>query len=187
MDNNPEKTKLSDFSEYEKKYQDKKKEQLEWEASHRLFVFFSDLYDLIRYQIPYFLEEMIDECKYGLERMFKGYDRRIFWDYSEWHSEKAIMALTFYRDHSSGYHLVDELTPEESENDDLAKKKWIETLDIIIDGFKAIEKIQNNEHQISRSGEYIDNERSDELFKEWFAQWEKGMKLYTKYYLCFWD
>lgn len=115
-----------------------------------------------RYWIPRTIRDVKYEIIWAWQRVFKGYDDRWTWSTYSMLTDTMIKALSGLKKCHYGY-------PSRLKNN----KEWNQVLRDIIKGFKAAEKI---------SGTF-----NAKKIKAWDKDFQKGMKLFVKYFFSLWD
>jgi hypothetical protein len=167
-----------------------------WEKNHPVQAFLSDAFDFVFYGIPRYTHEIFLSCKYGFQRMFRGYDDYDVWEYWSANAERTIKILKRFRETKVGCpHTINDpdgvlavtRKTDEGGNDDVTFlfQKWDEALGFMIEGFEALlaadDVFIRDEH-----GEY-DREKSEEENARLMAIWERGAKLYIANMTGLWD
>lgn len=120
----------------------------------------------LRYRMLGISEEWRRSARYGLQRMFRGYDDSMAYGYVHTMSEisvKALRKMLAYGNSYPGYDGADTF------------EKWQSIVEQIIDGFQAV--IEMDDYS------FTDKAKREEAEKR-FAN---GMALYAKWYLHLWD
>jgi len=117
----------------------------------------------LQYLIPRSIRNVKYEIKYAWQRVFRGYDDR--WHFSTYSmiGDTLIKALGGLKKYHTGYpaHLKGN------------GKEWKQILGEIIKGFKAARKISET--------------FNPKKIKVYNKDFQKGMKLFVKYYFSLWD
>lgn len=163
------------FSEREKYYKD-----------HYVLGFFRDLYIFYGYKIYNFCEEYWYKIKWGFQRMFRGYDDRMLWDYPHYNAQLTIKVLKKLQKNKTGYPIVDDsdILPNNDIHPD-AQRKWDVTLGKIIAGFKAF--VDEDEVFVRNSEGKYDSKASKKERERLRAKWKEGSELFIKFYGNLWD
>jgi len=117
-----------------------------------------------------------------LGRSKNNFGKRDIWNFFISNAEAQVKALTLFKQNSSGFptQMYDEIsvksifdiTPEESR---LARIRWLDHIDIMIDGWQAV---------IDKDV-FFDYSASEIHAAD--LRFEIGMRTYVKYYECLWD
>jgi len=57
------------------------KAERKWGKEHYVLQFFIDTYNFILYRIPTIIQDIRREIEWGFQRMFRGYDDPMVWNY----------------------------------------------------------------------------------------------------------
>ena len=114
--------------------------------------------------------------KYAMQRMWRGYGDNDVWDFDSYLSEVIIGGVKELRKWKDGHpaHLKDVET-------------WHKILDEIIDGFEAHKEMCSNDYFVEDSNGKYDKQNSKILEARMQKRFDKGMKLFHKYYFNLWD
>ena len=123
-----------------------------------------------------FFSDFCRDIKWFFQRGTKGYANSDVWVLCDYYLDIFIGGLSHLKENLSGYPT------------NLTEEKWNEILQKMIDGFKRVKYIENDE--------WFEIEDIDE--KDFMESWKKyekeknkvfkdTMKLFTKYFFSFWD
>ena len=98
--------------------------------------------------------------KFGFQRMFRGFDDRVYWNLSYYLTKIIIPALKFYRDEGLGYH------------NSMTYGKWKCKINKMIKAFTLIKE---------------ENEKVEVLTKKEKHLVYEGLKAFSTYYRSLWD
>ena len=152
------------------------------------------------FDIPYHLRKI----RWFFQRGIRGYSDKDLWSFDDYLSKvisKGLRQLAI-QSHGCPHEFYDE------KNDSC--KEWAKTLIIIAEGFEAKQKLTNddvldyseafkllpdedlikninNKEFGKKLKEIWKSPESKRLIKEHEEKWEKGIKLFKKYYTSFWD
>ena len=137
-----------------------------------------------RYAIPRFFENTFYSIKWAYQRVIKGYDDTMVWNYYSSMTEQTIKIVTILRDTLHGY-------PSNLKD----TKEWRQILTKIIKGFEAIKAIDECDFmrptkQIVKTGIFkgCPHSRLDKrMLTRLQKQRDEGFALYVKYYTNLWD
>src|SRR5690606_14567226 len=118
------------------------------------------------------------EIKFGFQRMFRGYDNRMRWNYEYENAKITLEILQWLKEHKHGAPYTsdpdnilttrDVPTTSEGVNDEWFKR-WDEAIDLMIDGFKSYIECKDT-YILDENGQY-DHKASqaerDRLWKKW--------------------
>jgi len=125
------------------------------------------------------VEFCLDEIKYALQRVFRGWDDRVIWSIDTHLTEVIPVWLEKLQESKIGVPIGFFENPEKTQysekEHDVARNNWNKELQIMIDGFMASKKIQECDW----------NTKEEE--KELVETFEKGMKSFTRNYFSLWD
>lgn len=107
------------------------------------------------------VKDNLYKVKWGLQRMFRGYDDPLLWNLSSYITRYLLLGLRSMREHGSGYPMGFD-SPEE----------WNAILDEMITGFEAAERFVEGIH--------APQEGDEELMS-------RALSLFQEYYLALWD
>lgn len=147
----------------------------------------------------YLIPRKISEAKYAIkwawQRVFRGYDDTMCWDFHSWISEYFPKILRDLKDNNVG-------CPSEL-YDKKAKKnkecwKWEEILEEMAKGFDAAKSIDNTEYMkeiklkkpkkdLFGEDTYIDYKYDEKHYNKLHKEFEKGVDLFKKHFFGLWD
>lgn len=147
-------------------------EAIHWWRDNWLYRWQTQIQDWFEENILWRIERIIDipkdfyrEIKYFIQRGRKGYCDRDLWGIDEWLSDILPKAIREFKKHNYGYPGYGEAkTP----------KQWNKILSEIANGFEAWNKIDKLPLKSKR-------------YRKYLAQFNKGMKLFHKWYGGLWD
>lgn len=132
---------------------------------------------------------LIKKLKWFYQRGKTGYADCDWWDFHSYLCDIIVAGLTDLKEKDHG-------CPNEYRNTDAEReecKKWTETLEEIIDGFEAGKLLIDNncvylKKEISADGaSYYKYEYDEELAKKLSIKFDKGMELFKRNFMYFWD
>jgi len=178
-------------------FEDLKKEwdrQEQWEKDHPFLSFPGRAFDFVRYTIPYRISDMKQAVRFAYQRVVRGYDDRWLWGYYSENTRQTLAVLRWMQEHKHGspythdpenvLTIPDTPTDSEGVNDDW-HKRWEEALQLMIEGFEALEEMEDN-HICDENGKY-DHDKSMERYEELQKKWLKGASLFIANYRGLWD
>ena len=134
--------------------------------------------DIIRKTFRRIIRKLKDiklEIKWGFQRMFRGYDDRLFWNTDSYISVEILEVLRFHK--NKDYGGMPLLTNEERRkhfkgdlSDKRVKQRNEERLDVMIEGF-----------QILKNVDPIDRTEEQQV------KADKSLKMLAKYFEYLWD
>ena len=130
-------------------------------------LFSSDL----RYSIPRWTSDAYHAVRYALQRVHKGYDDRMVFDFHSQFADMAIRALTELKDCKHGY-------PASMANID----EWHGVLEAIIRGFEGAKGLDEARNWGIKNS--VLSKKKDELDRRDF---EEGMALFVRHFFNLWD
>ena len=139
-------------------------EEKKWKKEHWFLGAFIDTYELFRYRISNKIENAYLEAKWGLQRMFRGYDDTAFWGLDSYITEIAIPVLKWYLENKSG-------TPV-----DLTEKEWKEKMEKMLLAFQTL----HNEDYMLEDWDTLSYEESSKRVRE-------GLQEFANYFTALWD
>ena len=144
-----------------------------WMKEHFVLAFFVNVFEFFRYRVPANISEARLAVKWAYQRVVRGYDDPFVWSMYSEHSKMMIAALTKLRNSHVG-------SPMPDVDDDTIDihALWESQLDTIIDGFKAMQEME----ELTWSDAF-NKEKQQELDERFTT----GMKLFTKHYRSLWD
>ncbi len=166
----------------------------EWRKEHYVQAFFIETFEFFRYTIPRHYEEAVTSVKYGLQRMFRGYDDYDVWSHYSANAERTIKVLKRLRETKVGApHTIDldgVLTipdiPSTSEGvDSTWFDRWDEAIGMMIEGFEAL--LAEDDVRIEDANGDYDHEASQKERDRLWEIWLRGAKLYIANYRGLWD
>jgi len=127
--------------------------------------------------------KLLKEIKYGIQRIKRGYSDRDTWDFNSYLNSIIPKAVRKIKD--DGYGCPSDLY--DSKNKDNFHK-WKDVLEDIAQGFESAEALDNMryfKHTKTDKGylQEVDNKK----LKQLTDKFDKGIKLFTKYYMGLWD
>ena len=138
----------------------------------------------LRYILPRRIKDIQCCIKYAYQRVTRGFDNPMIWNYHSEMTSMTIKILTIFKKNIHGY-------PSQLKD----RKEWKQILTKIIKGFKAQQTIDNAEYmrptkQVYKTGIFKGTPYL-RIDKPMLARLEKrrdeGFKLYIKYYSNLWD
>jgi len=126
-----------------------------------------ELPENIFYDISNFIKDSRNQIVYAWQRVFRGFDDRMFWGISSQLSPMMVEIIDWYIKNKSGY-------PASL----LTEKEWNNIMKQIKEGFESDIKLDKMEY----CGKYW-KRKWDRLDKKR----EKGLMLFAKYYADIWD
>lgn len=165
----------------------------QWCKDHPFLSMPERISDFVLYRIPYFYNEIHYSIKYGFQRMFRGYDDRYLFSYHTENTRYTLEVLKWMKMNKMGSPYTDDpegvlKTKDTTEGKGMDKnwhKRWDEALDIMIEGFEALDELDDCFIR-DENGEY-DMEATKKKEKELWAKWMKGATLYIHNYRGIWD
>lgn len=165
-----------------------------WAKEHPFLNFIDTAWWWIRYGIWNKLTDWRIEVKYGFQRMFRGYDDRMWWGHSHENARQVLACLKKLQEHKHGapytsdpdkvLSVEDVPTTSDGVNDEWFKR-WDEALQLMIEGFQAWIDL-DDVHLLDENGNY-DHEASQKERERLTKIWERGAKLYIANYGGLWD
>lgn len=130
-------------------------------------------------------EQIEREKKWAIQRIQRGWDDRVVWSVDCWMNDIMPDILAKLKEDKQGIPMLvfDGMIPEKTDGNysdeqcEIAKEKWNNKLEIMINGFLAAKRISDIEF----------NWKNKDEEKELISEFEEGMKLFTKYYFSLWD
>ena len=116
------------------------------------------------YRVEWIIKSFYYKLKYSYQRAIRGYDDNAKWDLSHTLAELVCKVTSDMADNSVGY-------PSK-----VGEKKWREILEQISFGFGSYLEME--------SGNYL---YDDKEYKNLDKDFNKGLKLFVKYYRDLWD
>jgi hypothetical protein len=165
--------------------EEKFKARDKYREEHKFYAFCENVWDFFRYTIPRFFDENYYKCKYGFQRMFRGYDDPMIFEYKTNHTEMIIKILKWYRHHRMGSPCPDDSWDKGKEEFTIdIHEAYNKQLDKMIAGFEAT--LAQDSLFIETDGKY-DSEKTTAEYNRLEKIWQEGAALYIKYYGNLWD
>lgn len=135
-----------------------------------------------RYAIPRFFKDTRFRIKMAYQRVKYGYDGESIWSHHSWNSRITAEILRKLAKDKVGCPI--ELYDKKNKKDECAK--WRDVLIEMAKGFEAATSIDNLEYHTEKRGKF-DLIESNKKYKELKNKFDKGIKLYHKFYFNLWD
>lgn len=129
-----------------------------------------------------FIRELSKEIKYAWQRVYRGWDDTVPRSVDIWMNHMMPEILARLKGNGC---LLDGVIPEGKDGDyseeqyKQGKEKWDKEIDIMIEGFRAAERLCNIEY------DFKDKDRKEE--KELMDVYKKGMKSFIDNYFSLWS
>lgn len=136
------------------------------------------------YAIPRFFDNTYYRIKWAYQRVVRGFDDTMIWNYHSEMTDITIKILTRFKTNLHGY-------PTNLKN----TEEWNQILIKIIKSFEARQHINNSDFmrstkQIHTKGIFKGMTKSKldkRMLKRWELQRDEGAKLFIKYFDTLWD
>jgi len=124
------------------------------------------------------------EIKYFYQRGKRGYSDRDAWDFDDYLSSIIIKGVRDLKENV--YGCPGDLYDKDRKNDEY--HKWKEILEEIASGFEAAQRIKDMSYMKRvKKDKYYTTEVDEKKAEAMTKKYERGMKLFSKYFLNLWD
>jgi len=137
-----------------------------------------------------FIKRIPKEIKWLFQRIFKGYDERIYWDLYDYLGKEIIKHLKNFK--NSKRHGVPSMLCTDKDGKELSdvegEKLWNEIIDKMVLGFEEMmkDRIEKEPWQLFEKGK-IDKEEWLKREEEDYKKAEENAMLFIKYFSGLWD
>lgn len=136
------------------------------------------------YSVPRFFDNLYYKCKWGLQRMFRGYDDMMVFGFHSEITDLIIPVLKAIKDDKHGVPFMEEVGGNmEDDNIELHEKAWHQKLDTMISGFEAARRLDCADNW---DPEEKNIEKKRALDAADYKRFEEGMDALKKYFFTLW-
>jgi len=143
---------------------------------------FENIGDFFIYTIPRICSDTKYEIKWAWQRVFRGFDDRMYWGYYHDNAIQTLAVLKWLKEHRVGSAVVEECDTA-GEKD--IHKAWDYVLSKMITAFEAA-IAKEDLFIVDENGKY-NPEKTKAEYERLDKIWKEGGLLFIKYYNNLWD